>query len=313
YRDYSRKEGEWVPNQHGGRENLEAISFLRELNQTCYEENPGIMMMAEESTAFGGVSRPVETGGLGFGYKWNMGWMHDQLLYMEKDPVHRKHHHDTATFSMLYAYDENFVLVLSHDEVVHGKKSLLDKMPGDNWQKFANLRLFYAWMYTHPGKKLLFQGAEVAPFTEWDADKSVDWHLLQYPEHQGVFHLLSALNHLYRSEQALHQLDHSGEGFEWVEASDGENSIFAFLRFDKERNPLLVIVNATPVPRDVYRVGAPSGGQWEEILNTDAEAFAGSGISNGTVTAEAREWHGRPYSLEMKMAPLATMIFRPVS
>jgi len=313
YRDYSREEGQWVPNQYGGRENLEAIDFLRTLNQICYEEHPGILMMAEESTAFGGVSRPVETGGLGFGYKWNMGWMHDQLLYMSKDPVHRCHHHDTATFSMLYAYDENFVLVLSHDEVVHGKKSLLDKMPGDNWQKFANLRLFLTWMFGHPGKKLLFQGSEVAPFTEWNHATSVDWHLLQYPEHNGVCKLVRDLNHLYASVPALHELDHSGEGFDWVEGGDAANSVFAFLRYDKEGNSILLAINATPVPRPDYRVGVPVPGYWKEVLNTDSEDYAGSGLGNsGGVTTSSEGSHGRPYSLSLQLPPLGAVMLRPV-
>lgn len=313
YRDYSRKQGEWVPNQYGGRENLEAIDFLRQLNQVCYEEHPGILMMAEESTAFGGVSRPVETGGLGFGFKWNMGWMHDQLLYMSKDPIHRRHHHDTATFSMLYAYDENFVLVLSHDEVVHGKKSLLDKMPGDNWQKFANLRMFLAWMFGHPGKKLLFQGTELAPFTEWNHEKSVDWHLLQYPEHKGIYCLLRDLNRLYRAESPLHELDHSGEGFDWVDANDAGASIFSFLRYDKKGDPVLVVVNATPVPRHNHRLGVPVPGFWKELINTDATIYAGSGLGNaGGVTTSGEGSHGRPYSLQLSLPPLAALYLKPV-
>ncbi len=312
YRDYSRKEGEWVPNQYGGRENLEALDFLRELNTVCYEEHPGIMMIAEESTAFGGVSRPVETGGLGFGFKWNMGWMHDFLEYMAKEPIHRRYHHDTATFSMIYAYHENFILVLSHDEVVHGKRSLLDKMPGDNWQKFANLRMFFAWMYGHPGKKLLFQAAEVAPFTEWDCEKSVDWHLLQYPEHQGVNRLLADLNKVYREEPALHQLDHSHEGFEWIVSHDYDNSVFAFLRKGDDGDPILVVVNATPIPRPSYRLGIPQGGAWEEILNTDADKYAGSDcVTRDKVEASSEGYHGRPYSLELSIPPLATIFYRP--
>ena len=312
YRDYSREEGEWIPNQYGGRENLEALDFLREMNTVCYSEHPGIIMIAEESTAFGGVSHPVDSGGLGFGFKWNMGWMHDMLEYMQKDPVHRTHHHDMATFAMIYAYDENFILVLSHDEVVHGKHSLLDKMPGDNWQKFANLRLFLAWMYAHPGKKLLFQASEVAPFTEWDASKSVDWHLLQYPEHNGVNQLVKDLNRLYKDEASLHELDHSPEGFEWIEGHDYQNSVFAFLRKGKDSQPVLILVNATPVPRPHYKVGVPISGYWKEILNTDAEVYSGSNLgNNGGVETSAEGSHGRPYSITVQIPPLATVMLRP--
>ncbi len=312
YRDYSREDGEWVPNQFGGRENLEAIDFLRELNRVCYEEHPGIMMIAEESTAFGGVSRPVDTGGLGFGFKWNMGWMHDSLEYMSKDPVHRVHHHDTATFSMLYAYDENFILVLSHDEVVHGKRSLLDKMPGDRWQKFANLRLFLAWMFGHPGKKLLFQDAVVAPLEEWDHERSLSWRLLQYPEHNGVNRLLHDLNHLYRNEKALHELDHTCDGFEWIEANDAQHSIFSFLRKAKDGSPILAVINATPVPRPSYRLGVPGPGSWVECFNSDAAEYAGSGMRNpGSLKPEALESHGRPHTLTVDIPPLATVFFKP--
>lgn len=311
YRDYSRKSGEWIPNRFGGRENLEAIDFLRELNSICYGEVPGIVMYAEESTAFGGVSRPVDTGGLGFGFKWNMGWMNDSLEYMSKNPIHRRHHHDNATFSMLYAYDENFVLVLSHDEVVHGKKSLLDKMPGDNWQKFANLRMFLAWMYAHPGKKLLFQGTELAPFVEWKADESLPWHLAQYPEHRGVWRLLTDLNRLYREQGALHEFDHSSEGFEWIDANDSSNSVFSFLRKGEDGAMILIAVNATPVPRERHRLGVPEGGYWQEILNTDAELYAGSNLGNqGGVQAAAVEFHGRPWSVQVCLPPLATVLFR---
>ncbi len=312
YRDYSREEGQWIPNQYGGRENLEAIHFLQELNTACYTEHPGIMMIAEESTAFGGVSRPVDTGGLGFGFKWNMGWMNDTLEYMSKDPIHRRFHHDSATFSMIYAYDENFVLVLSHDEVVHGKKSLLDKMPGDNWQKFANLRMLYAWMFAHPGKKLLFQGSEIAPFTEWDFEKSLDWHLLQYPEHNGISRLLQDLNRVYKEYPALHQLDHSHEGFEWVDGHDYENSTFTFLRKGKDGSVVLVAVNATPVPRPNYRAGVPVSGYWKEILNTDAEPYAGSNLGNhGGVETSAESWNARPYSIEVNLPPLGVVMFSP--
>jgi 1,4-alpha-glucan branching enzyme len=311
YRDYSRKSGEWIPNRFGGRENLEAIDFLRELNSICYGEVPGIAMYAEESTAFGGVSRPVDAGGLGFGFKWNMGWMNDSLEYMSKNPIHRRHHHDNATFSMLYAYDENFVLVLSHDEVVHGKKSLLDKMPGDNWQKFANLRMFLAWMYAHPGKKLLFQGTELAPFVEWKADESLPWHLARYPEHRGVWRLLSDLNRLYRDQGALHDFDHASDGFEWIDANDSSNSVFSFLRKGADGVLILVAVNATPVPRERHRLGVPEGGYWQEVLNTDADLYAGSNMGNqGGVQAAAVEFHGRPWSVQVCLPPLATVMFR---
>jgi 1,4-alpha-glucan branching enzyme len=313
YRDYSRKHGEWVPNRFGGRENLEAIDFLRELNAVCYAEAPGIAMFAEESTAFGGVSRPVDAGGLGFGFKWNMGWMNDSLEYMSKNPIHRRFHHDNATFSMLYAYDENFVLVLSHDEVVHGKKSLLDKMPGDNWQKFANLRMFLAWMYAHPGKKLLFQGTELAPFTEWKADESLPWHLAQYPEHRGVWRLLADLNRVYREQGALHDHDHSYEGFEWIDANDADNSVFSFLRKGADGSMVLAVVNATPVPRHTHRLGVPLSGYWKEILNTDAESYAGTNLGNqGGVQTAALESHGRPWSVQVCLPPLATVLFRLV-
>lgn len=313
YRDYSRDEGQWIPNRFGGRENLETIDFVRQLNVLCYEKHPGIMMIAEESTAFGGVSRPVDTGGLGFGFKWNMGWMHDSLEYMALEPIHRKYHHNTATFSMLYAYDENFMLVLSHDEVVHGKGSLLNKMPGNNWEKFANLRLFLAWMFAHPGKKLLFQGAEIAPFTEWEFEKSLDWHLLQYPEHAGIQRLIRDLNRLYAEEPALHELDHSPAGFEWVQSHDFEASVFAFLRKPAaaDGKAVLVVVNATPVERHGYRLGVPHGGHWKEILNTDAGVYAGGNRSNaGGADAEGEGWHGQPDSIYLDLPPLSTVIVR---
>lgn len=311
YLDYSREEGQWLPNEHGGRENLEAIGFLREMNSVCYDRFPGIMTIAEESTAFPGVSRPVDQGGLGFGFKWNMGWMHDYLQYMQREPVHRKHHHGEATFSMIYAYDENFFLVLSHDEVVHGKKSLLEKMPGDRWQQFANLRLFYAWMYAHPGKKLLFQGAEIAPPTEWNHDQSLDWHLLEHAEHTGVCNLVEDLNRLYKNEPALHQRDHDASGFEWIDHQDSDNSSFSFVRRGGEGGEILVVVNATPVPRPGFRVGVPGGGEYEEILNTDGERYGGSNIrSAGGMGSEAVPWNGRDHSLLIELPPLATVYFR---
>ncbi|NOY00519.1 MAG: 1,4-alpha-glucan branching protein GlgB [Verrucomicrobia bacterium] len=312
YLDYSREEGQWLPNEHGGRENLEAIAFLKELNVACYERFPGIMTIAEESTAFPGVSRPVDQGGLGFGFKWNMGWMHDHLQYMEREPVHRKHHHGEATFSMIYAYDENFFLVLSHDEVVHGKKSLLEKMPGDRWQQFANLRLFYAWMFAHPGKKLLFQGAEIAPPTEWNYNKSLDWHLLDQPEHAGVRNLLEDLNRLYKTETALHEKDHDSSGFEWIDHNDSKNSGFSFVRKSDDGSEIVVLVNATPVPRPGFRVGLPSGeGHYEEILNSDAERYGGTNVgSSGGVTSEAIPCNGHSHSLSIELPPLAAVYFR---
>ena len=312
YLDYSREKGQWLPNEQGGRENLEAIAFLKEMNIACYDRFPGIMTIAEESTAFPGVSRPVDQGGLGFGFKWNMGWMHDHLQYMGRDPVHRKHHHGEATFSMIYAYDENFFLVLSHDEVVHGKKSLLEKMPGDQWQQFANLRLFFAWMYAHPGKKLLFQGSEIAAPTEWNFDQSLDWHLLEHPEHAGVKNLVEDLNRLYKSEPAFHQRDHRSDGFEWIDHEDSENSGFSFVRRGDEGSEIVVVVNATPVPRSGFRVGVPGdGGHYEEILNSDAERYGGSNVGSfGGVSSEAIAWNGRSHSLSIELPPLATVFFR---
>ncbi|MCB1233981.1 MAG: 1,4-alpha-glucan branching protein GlgB, partial [Verrucomicrobiae bacterium] len=314
YLDYSREEGQWVPNRHGGRENLEAIGFLRELNSVCYAEHPGIVMAAEESTAFPGVSKPVDTGGLGFGFKWNMGWMHDFLQYMSRDPVHRRFHHGEATFAMIYAYHENYILVLSHDEVVHGKKSLLEKMPGDRWQQFANLRLFLAWMFAHPGKKLLFQGCEIAQSAEWNFDGSIDWHLLGHREHAGVRTLVQDLNRLYRSEPGLNELDHRPEGFEWIDHLDNENSTFAFVRRGRRGEDLLVIVNATPVPRRDYRVGVSQAGFYEEILNTDSDRYGGSNVGSlGGAPSEGISSHGRDQSIQVQLPPLATVIFRRAS
>ncbi len=311
YLDYSREDDQWVPNEFGGRENLAAIAFLRDWNRIVYEEHPGVMTIAEESTAFTGVSRPTDTGGLGFGFKWNMGWMHDFLAYMAREPVHRQFHHGEATFSMIYAYHENFFLVLSHDEVVHGKRSLLGKMPGDRWQQLANLRLFYAWMYAHPGKKLLFQGAEIAMPDEWDHDKSLPWHLLEYDEHAGVQKLVTDLNKLYRDDPALHGLDHEPAGFEWIEHSDAANSVFAFIRRGREGQETVVLVNATPVPREAHRVGVASAGHYQEVLNSDAECYGGSGIVNaGGMNSEPTPWQGKEHSLTIKLPPLATVLLR---
>ncbi|HEY5753180.1 MAG TPA: 1,4-alpha-glucan branching protein GlgB [Chthoniobacterales bacterium] len=308
YLDYSRKEGEWVPNAYGGRENLEAIYFMKRFNEVCYEKFPGIMTMAEESTSWPGVSRPTYLGGLGFGFKWNMGWMHDFLVYMSKEPVHRRYHQGQVTFSLLYAFHEHFVLVLSHDEVVHGKGSLIAKMPGDDWQKFANLRMFFGWMWAHPGKKLLFQGGEFGQWAEWNHGQSLDWHLCGAPLHAGLKNLVQHLNHLYKEEPAFYELDDTWEGFDWIDFHDADNSVVAFLRRDKSGGIIIFVVNATPVPRFSYRVGAPFAGFYREVLNTDAEAYGGSNIGNyGGFHTEAIAWQGRDYSLNLNLPPLATI------
>ena len=308
YLDYSRNDGEWMPNAHGGRENLEAIGFLRHLNAICYERHPGVMMIAEESTAWGGVSRPTDSGGLGFGFKWNMGWMNDTLRYIEREPIHRQHHHGEATFSMIYAYDESFILVLSHDEVVHGKKSLLNKMPGDRWQKFANNRLLFAWMFAHPGKKLLFQGAEIGQWDEWSESRSVDWHLLLGEEHEGLRKLTRDLNKHYRACPALHQLDHEPGGFRWLDHNDAGRSIFAFERFAPGAPPVTVLVNATPVPRPGYRVGVAAAGTYAELLNTDAATYGGSGATNSAaLQSEPTPWQHSPHSIIVDLPPLGVV------
>jgi 1,4-alpha-glucan branching enzyme len=312
YLDYSRKAGEWLPNEFGGNENLAAIAFLKRLNELAYGAFPGIVTIAEESTAWPGVSRPTYLGGLGFGYKWNMGWMHDTLSYMSHEPIHRKYHHDQLTFGLLYAFSENFILPLSHDEVVHGKGSLLAKMPGDRWQKFANLRAYLGFMWGHPGKKLLFMGGEFAQTREWNHDRALDWHELGDPGHRGVQSLVRDLNALYRATPALYQKDGDPSGFEWVEANDGENSVLAFLRHADGAPPALVVCNFTPVVRYGYRLGVPRGGQWRERLNTDATAYGGSGVGNlGLVKTEPVPSHGRPCSLSLTLPPLATLILEP--
>jgi 1,4-alpha-glucan branching enzyme len=309
YLDYSRKAGEWVPNHLGGRENLEAIAFMRELNSVCYANHPGTTIIAEESTAWGGVSRPVSTGGLGFGFKWNMGWMNDSLRYMAEDPVHRKYHHGMATFSMIYAYDENFILVLSHDEVVHGKGSLINKMPGDRWQKFANLRMFLAWMWMHPGKKLLFVGGEFGQWHEWKHDASLDWHLFLGEEHSGLQRLVKDLNHLYTGRKALHTRDHEAGGFFWLDANDAENSVFAFMRSSPDGDQVSVLVNATPVPRKSYRVGVAGAGSYRELLNTDSSSYAGSGVSAGAgFQAQEVPHQGQPWSIVVDLPPLSVLV-----
>jgi 1,4-alpha-glucan branching enzyme len=314
YLDYSRKEGEWIPNQYGGRENLEAISFLRRLNEDVYKAFPDAQMIAEESTAWPMVSRPTYVGGLGFGMKWDMGWMHDTLEYFSHEPIHRKYHHGTLTFRMIYAFTENFLLPLSHDEVTHGKGSLVGKMPGDDWQKFANLRNLFAYQYSQPGKKLLFMGGEFGQWSEWRHNESLEWHLLQYLPHQGMQRLVTDLNRLYRAESALHQLDPVPEGFEWIDCNDADASVLSFLR--KSRSPgdaILVACNFTPVPRPNYRVGVPRGGYWQVILNTDAKEYGGSGWESGLgLEAAPVASHGRPHSLKLSLPPLGTIFLKPV-
>jgi 1,4-alpha-glucan branching enzyme len=312
YRDYSREPGEWIANVHGGNENLEAVAFLRETNTALFANNPGATSYAEESTAWPNVSRPVETGGLGFGYKWNMGWMHDTLSYMSEDPIHRRYHHDKLTFGLVYAFSENFVLPLSHDEVVHGKGSLIGKMPGDRWQKFANLRAYFAFMWTHPGKKLLFMGGEFAQEREWDHDRQLDWRHLDDPAHLGVQRLVRDLNRLYRSEPALHALDCESEGFEWIDASDSVSSVFIYMRRAREgARPVIVFCNMTPVVRDNYRIGLPGGGEWEELFNSDNQDYGGSGVRSNIAEATAESWHGRPASAVVTLPPLATVVIAP--
>ncbi|MCF8481976.1 MAG: 1,4-alpha-glucan branching protein GlgB [Rhodospirillum sp.] len=312
YLDYSREDGQWIPNKYGGRENLEAIDFLRRMNELVYERFPGAVTIAEESTAWPMVSRPTHLGGLGFGYKWNMGWMNDTLSYIGQDPIHRRYHQNELTFGLLYAFSENFVLPLSHDEVVHGKRSILGRMPGDTWQQFANLRAYYGFMWTHPGKKLLFMGNEFAQGREWNYAASLDWHLLDIDWHRGVMDLVKDLNRVYRETPALHALDCDGEGFEWLDCSDADNSILSFVRKGKAPGEVVMVVcNMTPVPREGYRLGLPQGGVWEEILNTDAARYGGSGKGNGIFEAEAEKSHGRAHSAALVLPPLATVVLRP--
>ncbi|MBK8878156.1 MAG: 1,4-alpha-glucan branching protein GlgB [Haliscomenobacter sp.] len=311
YLDYSREEGEWLPNQYGGKENIEAISFLREFNETVYKEFPDAISIAEESTAWSGVSHPTYSGGLGFGQKWMMGWMHDTLNFFKNDPVYRKFHHGQITFSLIYAFTENFMLPLSHDEVVHGKGSLIGRMPGDEWQRFANLRLLYGYMYGHPGSKLLFMGGEFAQTTEWNIETGLAWDLTSSDYHQGVQRWVRRLNEFYRSHQALYEQQFSGEGFEWVDHGDSNNSILSFLRKDaEEQAPLVVVCNFTPVSRPEFRVGVPFEGVWKEVLNSDEKTYGGTGDHlNGMHHTEEIEWNGRPYSIAIKIAPLAVMAF----
>jgi 1,4-alpha-glucan branching enzyme len=312
YRDYSRREGEWLPNRYGGRENLEALDFLRRLNTEIYAAHPDVQTVAEESTAWPMVSRPTYLGGLGFGLKWDMGWMHDSLEYMRRDPVHRKHHHGELSFRMLYAFTENYVLALSHDEMVHGKGSLLAKMPGDDWQKFANLRLLLGYMWTQPGKKLLFMGGEFGQWAEWNHEAGLDWHLLEHEPHGRLQRWVRDLNACYRVEPALHELDCDPSGFEWVDCSDEEQTTLCYLRRARSTSEsLLVAANFTPVPRHGFRIGVPSPGTWREILNSDADLYGGSGQGNlGQVVAEPIPWHGRESSVSVTLPPLAVVVFK---
>ncbi len=314
YLDYSRKEGEWVPNIFGGRENLEAIDFTKRFNEIVHQYHPGILTIAEESTAWPGVSKPVYLGGLGFDLKWNMGWMNDTLEYFSKDPIHRKYHHNNLTFSLLYAFSENFILVLSHDEVVHGKRSMLSKMPGDMWQKFANLRLLFGFMFSHPGKKLSFMGGEFGQWDEWNQDKSIDWHLLRFKPHRCLQKFVMDLNNMYRSEPALYEVDFLYQGFEWIDFRDSDNSTISFMR--KAKNPdnfLVIVCNFTPVPRMGYRIGVPVNCFYKEILNSDSQIYWGSNLGNtGGLYSENFPWHGKPYSIKITLPPLAVVIFKPV-
>jgi 1,4-alpha-glucan branching enzyme len=314
YLDYSRNPGEWTPNEHGGRENLDAVSFLQETNATVYRRHPGVVMIAEESTAWPGVTRPTYLGGLGFGFKWNMGWMHDILEFMQHEPVHRKYHHNQLTFGLLYAWSENFVLPLSHDEVVYGKRSLARKMPGDDWQRFANLRLLYAFMWAYPGKKLLFMGGEFGQSDEWNHDRPLDWGLLDMgPFHRGVQHMVKDLNRIYRSDPSLYEVDFEPAGFQWMDCSDWEQSVVTFCRFARNQTTLLLCAcNFTPITRRGYRVGVPRPGYYREILNTDAALYGGSDVGNsGGVPSEPTPWHGQPHSVVLTLPPLAAVWLVP--
>jgi 1,4-alpha-glucan branching enzyme len=312
YLDYSREPGQWTPNRFGGRENLEAIDFIKRLNRHVYGEFPDTMTIAEESTAWPAVSRPTYVGGLGFGYKWDMGWMHDTLRYMDEDPVHRKYHHGLLCFRSVYAFSENYMLPLSHDEVVHGKGSLIGKMPGDEWQKFANLRLLLGYMFVQPGKKLLFMGGEFGQWGEWNHDTSIDWHLLQQPRHAGLARWVRDLNTFYRGQPPLHELDCESAGFTWIDCNDAENSVISFIRVGRQAgDEAAVVLNFTPVPRHNYRIGVTRGGQWEEVLNSDAPLYGGSGQGNfGGVTAAPVPRHGKPYMLTITVPPLGMVVFR---
>ena len=310
YLDYGKEAGEWTPNIYGGRENIEAINFIRQLNEAVFAEYPKALLAAEESTSWPLVTKPTYLGGLGFNYKWNMGWMNDSLRYMSLDPIHRQWEHHLMTFSLMYAFSENFILPLSHDEVVHGKKSLLDKMPGDYWQKFANLRAFYAYWMAHPGKKLLFMGGEFGQFIEWDENKSLDWQLLLYDKHRQLQDYVRNLNHLYLKEASFWELDCDWNGFQWIDCHDYQQSILSFVRKDSEENFIVVIANFTPVLRYDYRLGVPFGGTYTEILNSDDSSWGGSGETNIDLLANEGEWHGQPFSLKMKLPPLGTIYLR---
>ena len=311
YLDYSRQEGEWTPNQYGGRENLEAVSFLQEVNATCYRKVPGIVTVAEESTSWPGVTRPTHLGGLGFGFKWNMGWMNDSLEYIRHEPIYRQYHHHQMTFSLTYAYSENFVLPLSHDEVVHGKGSLIAKMPGDRWQQLANLRAYLAYMWAHPGKQLLFMGGEFAQSNEWSESRELDWWLTEFAEHQGVLQVVRDLNRLYASCPELWALDNHPDGFSWIDANDAGNNVFSFIRSGPNGEQLACVANFAAIPHEGYRIGLPATGTWQEVLNTDAESYGGSGVGNlGKVEAVPEPWHGRPASATLRIPPLGTLWLR---
>jgi 1,4-alpha-glucan branching enzyme len=313
YLDYSRKEGEWVPNRFGGRENLDAIEFLRQLNTLTHAELPGSITAAEESTSWPSVSRPIYVGGLGFTYKWNMGWMNDILEYVRLNPIHRRWHHQHLTFALIYAFSENFILPFSHDEVVHGKGSMFAKIPGDDWQKAATLRTLYGFMYAHPGKKLMFMGCEFGQRREWNYDESLDWHLLEDPLHKGLRRFVQDLNWVYGAEPALHEVDFEPAGFQWIDCNDSDNSVVSFIRRARDRNDLVVaIVNFTPVPRDGYRIGVPFGGEYRELLNSDSEIYGGSNRGNsGAVMTEPVEAHGHAASLRLNLPPLGFLLLKP--
>lgn len=313
YLDYAREEGDWMPNEYGGKENIEAIEFMKRLNEQVYKEHPGVMMIAEESTAWSGVSKPTYLGGLGFGFKWNMGWMNDFLEYIAKDPVYRKYHHNNLTFSMIYAYTENFVLVLSHDEVVHGKASIISKMPGDDWQKFANVRLALGFMFSHPGKKLLFMGQDFGQWHEWNYQQSLDWHLLQWEPHQQLKDYVKVLNTIYKENPALYGQDFEINGFEWVNCNDWEASVVSFIRKGADEDDMILVVcNFTPIPRYNYRIGVPKHCKWKEVLNSDAHYYGGSGMGNcGGFWSDNVQWDNRKYSLNLTLPPLGIMMFKP--
>ncbi|OSM07281.1 1,4-alpha-glucan branching protein GlgB [Magnetofaba australis] len=313
YLDYSRKEGEWIPNKHGGRENLDAIDFLRELNMAVHEHCPGILMMAEESTSWPQVSRPVYLGGLGFDMKWNMGWMNDTLRYIENEPIHRQYHHDMLTFSMLYCFSENFILPFSHDEVVHGKHSMLGKMPGDEWQQHANLRCLYGYQFMHPGKKLMFMGLEFAQGVEWNSASVLDWYVLDYPLHQGMQRMVKDLARLYRATPALYRYDFDWRGFEWIDCHDSQQSVLSFLRQGDDGEYAVVILNLTPVPRHDYRIGVPAPGRYQEVFNSDSELYGGGNVGNGAapLMADEQPWMNRPYSLNLTLPPLGCLVLTP--